>query len=259
MNKQKNIKKRILVKPKEMTPICVPSELVNVNYKKGITKLMLHIYFYIYGGSIKELYFSTSYFYKWIERKEDIKRIQSYKKKEIEEIIKEWKEIGLVTVLENVTTDAFIIRLEESFYVYGNDKYYKNFVTVYADEVEKILNIDCKDKKEIDSKMILFMFLYLKQYRHLKSGQMFLVCIADDIFSRTKTARVREILELLEEQDLIYYKKAILKKDKYGNFLYTKFQYTLSYERDLKNRVEYYGDEFIKQKLKELGKEDDYE
>lgn len=256
MNK-KNIKKRDLTKIKESTIICVPSEFVNVNYKQGITKLMLHIFLYNYGRNIRELYFSTTAFLNWFEKKD---RIQTRKKREVEEIIKDWEKEGLITVLENVTNDVFKIRLEESFYVYGNDKYYKNFVTIYADEVEKILSIDCKEKKEIDSKMILFVFLYLKQYKNIKRGYMLLGWVAEDIFNKNKTTRVRTILEMLEKEEMIYYEEPTLIMNKKNKFIYTSFQYVLSYERDLKNKVEYYGEEFVKQKLKELeGEEDCYE
>lgn len=258
MSKQVKIKKRdllFLTNPKEVSSICIPTKLINTKYKEGATKLMLHIFLYNYGRGIKELYFSTTAFLNWSEKKE---RIRSYKKREVEEIIKDWEEIGLITVLENITTDVFKIRLEENFYSYGIEKYYKNFVTVYADEVEKILNLKDDKKNNVNSKMILFVFLYLKQYKNSRNG-MFLSWIADEIFSKTKTDKVRMILELLEKEEMIYYKKATLTKNKDDNFAYTRFQYIFCYERDLKNKVEYYGEEFIKQKLKELGKEDDYE
>ena len=256
MNK-KNIKKRDLTKIKESTIICVPSKLVNVSYKDGITKLMLHIFLYIHSGNSKELYFSTTAFLDWFGLKN---KNQYYKQQEVKQIFKDWEKEGLITVLENVTNDVFKIRLEESFYVYGNDKYYKDFVTIYADEVEKILSIDCKEKKEIDSKMILFVFLYLKQYKNIKRGYMLLGWVAEDIFNKNKTTRVRTILEMLEKEEMIYYEEPTLTMNKKNKFIYTSFQYVLSYERDLKNKVEYYGEEFIKQKLKELkGEEENYE
>lgn len=256
MNK-KEIKKRDLTKIKESTIIGVPSELVNVNYKQGITKLMLHIFLYNYGRDIGELYFSTTAFLNWFEKKD---RIQSRKKREVEEIIKDWEKEGLITVLENVTNDVFKIQLEENFYVYGKDKYYKSFVKIYADEVEKILDFDCEEEKEIEPTKILLVFLYLRQNEKFRKKCMFLTWIAEDLFNKSKTNRVNRILELLEEQKLIYYKKSILKKSTEGKFYYTEFQYFICYERDLKNKVEYYGEEFVKQKLKELeGEEDCYE
>lgn len=230
---------------REMTCIKIPTDLfTKYGYKEGKLLSMVYIYLLLGRNNFFNQPFIFKDFVKWYSPSGNAKS-RSYLSKTKNEIIKifeEMKNDNLIKILDTHPS-YYEIELEEEFYTFGATHAFKTFVTLYIDELEKIMNGEYTKKENgFTRNMMLNVFLYLKSMIGLKDKNHscyhnYISSLATEM-SIDKNA-LSKIIDELKELKLIYSIKTDVKwvKEREG-FYYDKTIFTKYYNR-FNKKVDY--------------------
>lgn len=251
----------------ESKTVCMPYELISHKYKKNELKFLLHVYIYMKRGYDNTLNLHYVDFFKWTKTSK-AKITRAKKEKQINDILKEMEDNSLIKILE---TDSMYVNLETCipFVRYTKDSFYsKGFTSVYLDEVQKIMDYDTSKIKGVTNGLLLYTYVWLvrkiKYVAYIRDGlhpcyyvKEFYCNLCNEIYDNSEV--MKDTIKCLQDLGLVYATtpKRYIRDD--GNIAYSATVFVLSYLRDCKQGIEYYGENYIKSVLEYEEKKSDEE
>ena len=248
MERKTNMKRDITDR-KELTYICIPSVFfTEYEYQEMKLTSMLYIYLALGKNLLCKQPFIFNDFVRWYSQNETSSHSYIAKiKKEVMELFEKMENRGLIKVLDSHSSYCQI-ELKENFYTFSCTRTFDNFVVLYVDELEKIMRKKYTVKKDgFTRNMLLNVFLYMKILIGSNNGcyQNYINTLAKNVNINKNT--LSKILKVLScDLELIYSKTPSVEWTAERNgFYYDKTIFTCYYKRDLKNKVEIYGSDYI--------------
>lgn len=236
--------------------ICIPFELFledDTTYTDNKLKFLLHVYIYIIRSCIYRVRFRYSDFFEWTKESKDSKT-RAKNKKQIEIMLKEMEDNNLIRIRKKDSL-YFDLDILENFVHYSKESFYCNgFVSVYADEVQKIMDYDTSGIKGVSNGLLLYTYVWL--VKRIKSYAFwcdeenpcyyvreFQCDLCNNIYSNKDT--MKSAIKCLQELGLIYATKPKRYKKEDGSISHSATIFALPYIRDCKKGIEYYGENYI--------------
>lgn len=252
LSKINNLQKRQLNEI-EKKFVCIPYKLFkNDIYKRNELKFLLHVYIYIERSYKSTLNFIYDEFFEWTNISKD-KRTRAKNKKEIDTILKEMEYNNLIKIYK---TESAYIRFEilKQFIYYSEESFYNNgFISIYLDEVEKIMNYDTSGIKRVTNGLLLYTYVWLvrriKSYAKMCNKgcccvREFYYNLCNNIYSNKEA--MKDTIKCLQDLGLIYATLPKRYKKEDGSISHSATIFALPYLRDCEQGTEYYGENYIK-------------
>lgn len=252
LQKIENLQKRQLNEI-ESKVVCIPCKLFkNDKYKNNELKFLLHVYIYMERSYVNTVKFYYSDFFEWMKISKD-RHTRAKSKKEIEIILKEMENNNLIKICK--TESSYIcFEILKQFTYYSEDSFYNSgFVSVYLDEVQKIMNYDTSKIKRVTNGLLLYTYVWLvreiKRYAQMWNNGCYCVRefyynLCNKIYNNKEV--MKDTVKCLQDLGLIYATLPKKYKREDGSISHSATIFALSYLRDCKQGIEYYGENYIK-------------
>lgn len=249
----KNLQKRKINRA-ESNSVSIPCELFSYDkYKHNELKFLLHVYIDITRNRDYTVNLYYADFFDWIKTSKDI-RTRTKKIKQINIVLKEMENNNLIKMydIENMCVRFEIL---EQFITYSKESFYNSgFVSVYIDEVQKIMNYDTSKYKGVSNGLLLYTYVCLvgeiKSTAHMRNRENpcyyvkgFYCNLCDEIYSNK--AVMKDTVQCLQDLGLIYATTPKRYKKENGRMSCGATIFALTYVRDKDKKIEYYGENYI--------------